>query len=92
MLSQLLREIEAAQGVISLNDLSHKLAVEPGALEGMIQFWIRKGRLQDDTLTKGIAFDGCPVGGSCGCSCSGVQGCPFVMQIPRTISLTLDDR
>ena len=51
MLKQVLREIETAQGPITVRALSRKLGVEPNALEGMIQFWVRKGRIQDDDAT-----------------------------------------
>ena len=51
LLRQVLQEIESAQGPISLNDLSRKLGVEPSALEGMISFLVRKGRLQQDAAS-----------------------------------------
>ncbi len=47
VLRQILQELESAQGPVSLNDLSRKLGVERGALEGMIAFLARKGRLGD---------------------------------------------
>ena len=90
MLRQVLQEIEAAQGTISLTDLSRKLGLEPGALEGMIQFWVRKGRLKDDERDNQQLFAVCG-GGSCGRSCPGAQGCPFVAKMPRTFSLALSD-
>ncbi len=90
MLRQVLREIEAAQGSINLNDLSHKLGIERSALEGMIQFWVRKGRLKDDERENKQIFAECG-DGSCGVSCPGPQGCPFITKLPRTFTVTLYD-
>jgi hypothetical protein len=90
VLHQILQEIEAAQGSINLNDLSQKLSIERGALEGMIQYWVRKGRLKDDTQENDVISGVCRTG-ACGRSCPGPQGCPFVMKMPRTFSLTLYD-
>jgi hypothetical protein len=90
MLKQVLQEIKAVQGTISLTELSRKLGVERSALEGMIQFWIRKGRLKDDEREAEQLFATCG-GGSCGGSCPGPQGCPYVLKMPRTFSLTLYD-
>ena len=85
MLNQVLQEIEAAQGPLDLNELSRRLDVERGALDGMIQFWVRKGRLVDDLDES----DSVCATGSCS-GCSGPQGCPYTMTMPRTYSLKLE--
>lgn len=90
MLHQVLQEIEAAQGFINLNELSRKLAIERSALEGMIQYWVRKGRLIDDTHANASDASGCSTG-ACGCSCPGPQGCPFIIKLPKTYTLALPD-
>jgi FeoC like transcriptional regulator len=80
MLQQVLQAFETATGPISLDELSRDLGVERGALEGMIAFWVRKGRLKES-------------GGACGsaglgCSCSSHPGgCSFDRAGPRTITL-----
>jgi hypothetical protein len=84
MLWRVLREVEAAHGPIDLNELSRRLDVDRSVLDGMIQFWVRKGRLVDDAARAGevaCARHGCSV------SCTGAQSCPFTMKTPRTISL-----
>jgi len=86
VLHQVLQEIEAAQGAVNLNELSRKLGVERGALVGMIQYWVRKGRLKDDSQAEEIPLNSC-ASSACGHSCPGPQGCPFVMQLPRTYTL-----
>lgn len=71
MLYQVLEALETADGPVSLDELSRQLQIEPGALEGMIAFWVRKGRLKE------TAVGGCAVGRR-GCTCGAYpQGCAF---------------
>jgi len=86
MLKQVLQEVEAAQGPLDLNELSRRLNVERSTLDGMIQFWVRKGRLVDDLVESDSV---CATGGCSGCS--GPQGCPYTMTMPRTFSLKLEE-
>ena len=87
MLNQVLREIEAARGPVSINDLCLKLGVERSALEGMIQFWVRKGRIQDE--------DAQTTPGACKCSpatahnsaCADPRNCLYVAKMPRTYTI-----
>jgi hypothetical protein len=84
MLWKVLHEVEAAHGPIDLNELSRRLDVDRTVLDGMIQFWVRKGRLVDDAARPGevaCARHGCSTG------CTGAQHCPFTIKSPRTISL-----
>lgn len=83
MLQLILQEIESAGGTVNLADLSRKLDVDPGALAGMLEFWVRKGRLRSSS--QGGKF--CSTSAACGGSCGGAQGCPFVIQMPHTFSL-----
>jgi hypothetical protein len=81
MLYQILEALEAANGLVSLNELSRQLQIEPGALEGMIAFWVRKGRLKD------TAVSGC-AGSRRGCTCGAYpKGCVFSTAGPRVIVL-----
>ena len=90
MLRQVLAEIKSADGTISLNELAGKLNIEPSALEGMIQFWIRKGRLKETDVAREPVGQACNTA-SCACSCPGPQDCPFVMTPPRTLSITITE-
>ncbi|NJP04129.1 MAG: hypothetical protein HC837_00115 [Chloroflexaceae bacterium] len=83
MLQQVLHEIEQAQGTWSLTELARKLELEPGVLEGMIAFWVRKGRIAADRV-EGQACSS----GSCG-DCA--AGCPFAGAAPRTFRPVLID-
>jgi len=90
MLRQVLQELESARSAVNLNDLGRKLGVERSALEGMIAYLVHKGKLRDDERAQEIAMGLCN-SGSCGGSCPGPQGCPFVMKMPRTFSLNPRD-
>lgn len=79
MLQQVLEALETATGPVSLTELSRELGIERGALEGMIAFWVRKGRLQDSA--------GLVCGGSCGGCGAAPGGCAFNRSAPRTITL-----
>lgn len=86
MLWKILQEVEAAQGPLDLNELSRRLDIERSALDGMIQFWVRKGRLVDDAVVAGQATTVC-AGHACSHGCPGPQQCSFALKMPRTITL-----
>ena len=79
MLRKVLQAFEEADGPVKLADLSRDLGVEPGALEGMVDFWVRKGRLQ--ASGQGSGFFACAVAG-CN-TCGEADGCPLVAKLPR---------
>lgn len=79
MLQQVLQAFEHASGPVSLDELSRELGIERSALEGMIAFWVRKGRLKDNSGSCGST--------GLGCSCSSHPGgCSFDRTSPRTIT------
>jgi len=86
MLKQVLSEIENSTEPISLTRLSRKLNIEPGALEGMLAHWVRKGKLRDDDAEEAST---CQPGGvgSCGSTCTGTETCSFVARMPKSYSL-----
>jgi len=85
MLKQVLYEIESAQGPVNLDALGRKLNIDRSALDGMIQFWVRKGRLQIQDQPQAETAAVC--GGACRINCAGPQSCPFVMHLPLTYYL-----
>ncbi len=77
-LRQVLTIFETAVTPLSLPKIAHDLDVSPERLDGMIQYWVRKGKIrQSSTLTE------------CG-SCGENGACPFVMEMPRTYELVTD--
>ena len=85
MLNQVLREIESAKGSITVPELSRKMGVEIDAMEGMIQFLVRKGRLQDDDIVKNCSTDS----GSCTSSNCETSSCIFIAKMPKTYSIPM---
>jgi hypothetical protein len=64
MLKKILAEFEQNTPALCLDELSQKLDVETGALEGMLQTLVRKGRLLEIDAN-GSACDICPVKSGC---------------------------
>jgi hypothetical protein len=88
MLFELLRLIESASGPVTLSDLQRTLVVDAATLDGMIQFWVRKGRLHVNGRSEAVCGSECATAGcSCG-SCSGAEGCPFIARLPIAYELT----
>lgn len=83
MLYQVLQALETATEPVSLDQLSRQLGVERGVLDGMIAFWVRKGRLKE---SGGLCSAASP-----GCSCnSHPEGCIFDQATPRTITVSIN--
>lgn len=57
---------------VSLRQMAREMDLEPGVLDGMIAYWVRKGRLREVT-SSGEACHTCGVKGAC----------PFVVLMPR---------
>ena len=89
MLNRILHEIEMVDGVLNLDELVTKLGVERSALEAMIQFWVRKGRLVSDSDVEDAIS-----GSICSCAsyvsshiaCTGCSGCVSA-KVPRSYVL-----
>ncbi|MCK4598939.1 hypothetical protein KAU37_03835 [Candidatus Bipolaricaulota bacterium] len=60
MLSRIREAFEKAVGPLDLNELSHRLGVEQSALDGMLEFLVRKGKLREI----GLATEACTHCGS----------------------------
>jgi len=90
MLNQVLQEIRSTQSALNLGDLSRELGIERSALDGMIQFWVRKGRLIDDHAAE-IAVGAVCSSSVCGSSCTGPANCTFVAKMPKTYSISPGD-
>jgi len=91
MLTQILNEINTSSEPVSLTALSHKLGIERSALEGMLDYWVRKGRLRDDDAEAEKHNIVCQTG-ACGSSCAGPAHCVYVAKIPRTYSLRIQTK
>ena len=86
MLREVLQAIEGADGAVHIGELSQRLGIERSALEGMIDYWVHKGRLQ---LRDSDEADGSSTSGHCGSSCTGTATCHFVARMPKTFTVQL---
>ncbi len=89
MLQQILDALDGQHGPMSMQELSLKLGVEPSALQGMITFWARKGRLIESAGPAAGEQQVCSSdAGACGPGgCPGPESCPFVTPAPRKFTL-----
>jgi hypothetical protein len=88
MLKRVLQEVEATNGPIHTAELSRRLGIERSALEGMIAYWVRKGRLMDGEETDQVCS---PTAGHCGATCSGTANCAFIARMPRSYTVPRPD-
>lgn len=79
LLREVLDAFEQASGPVSLNEMARALHVAPGLLEGMIQHWVRKGRLRESA-----DLPHCQ-------TCGSARGCPFIPRLPRSYELVRGD-
>ena len=79
-LSQVLDAFEESKGPLTMSQIARDLHVSPARLEGMIQYWVRKGKLQET-----VAYSDC---GTCG---RGEGDCPFVIELPRSYELVTEN-
>ena len=90
MLQNVITQIRRSDGTISLDELSRKLGVEASALEGMLDYCVRKGILRESCNSPGEK--GCePAAGGCGSNCEGYHGCPLIARMPRTYELRMPE-
>lgn len=87
MLREVLQAVQAADGPITLRELSRSLNIDPGVLAGMLEHWSRKGKLTVDGQSGLACAETCaPVTCSCGSGAPGAA-CPFMARLPRTFTM-----
>jgi hypothetical protein len=65
---------------ISIKQMARQMDLDPGVLGGMIDYWVRKGKLREVSTTGD------------NCTTCGVKGaCPFVVAMPRSYELVRPD-
>lgn len=78
-LRQVLTIFETATSPLSLPKVARELDISQERLEGMIQHWVRRGKIREShTLAE------------CG-TCGHGAACPFVLELPRTYELVTND-
>ena len=79
MLTAILKELAQAEGPLNMRELSRKLDVQPGALEGMLMQLLHMGKLELVNESGDCS--------SCAGSCTGAEECPFVFRTPQRFQL-----
>ena len=77
MLHAVLSAVQHRDGPVDIQTLSRELQIEPGALAGMLDFWVRKGRVR--RIESGESQ--CA---RCTLFCGYNAGCPLPVQPPVT--------
>ncbi|MCD4673091.1 MAG: FeoC-like transcriptional regulator [Anaerolineaceae bacterium] len=49
-MKQIMQEFQNTQDMLDLNHISHKLNVEPTALQGMLNYLVQIGKLEKETI------------------------------------------
>jgi hypothetical protein len=65
LIRQVLQTVEQNKGVMSLNELSRQVDMQPAALQGVLDFCVQKGYLKVDAGDGGNGCTSCASGGSC---------------------------
>lgn len=88
MLREVLQAVEAAEGPVTLTELSRQLNLDPRVLDGMLEHWSRRGKLVVNSETAMACAGGLKEPGhrSCGSSASG-DGCPFIARLPKSYAV-----
>lgn len=87
MLRKVLEAVEASEGGTDLRTLSRELGIDPGVLEGMILFWVRKGRLVDSSSAASEHTETNICARCSAVGCAGAETCPFIVSAPRTVTV-----
>lgn len=65
---------------VSVNRMARDMQLDPGVLHGMIDYWVRKGKLRE-VNTSGKSCHTCGIKGAC----------PFVVNLPRYYERVTND-
>lgn len=89
MINQILQEIKNSNEPFSITAFSEKLDIDQAALEGILTYCVKKGRLLVNGLDNNTQSAICASGG-CGSSCPGIDNCSFVAKIPKVYTVKND--
>jgi len=88
ILERVLRELRDARGPIRSSDLATRVGVSESALSGMVSVLVAKGKLAGTEPRSHEDVVACS-GLACGRTCVGLDECPFVVDLPETVSLVI---
>lgn len=79
-LREVLNRFDGQTAPISINRMARDMSLEPGVLQGMIDYWVRKGKLREVNS-----------GGETCVTCGVKSACPFIIAMPRYYELARED-
>jgi len=91
ILDRLVEALREARGPIRSSELAGRLDVSESALDGMISVVTAKGVLtvpEHSGAGEAIACSGT----ACGTTCVGLDECPFIVSVPDTYTLVVEQR
>jgi predicted ArsR family transcriptional regulator len=90
VLREIINILQRTETSLSLDDLSKRLGVGKGALNGMLETLIHMGKIEADSNTQDVDSPMCK-GRTCR-GCAAAKGCPFAGKMPQTYSLVDFDK
>ncbi len=69
---------------LSLAQMARDLDIPVGMLEGMIEYWVRKGKIREVVNTAGCGSTGCG-------ACSSAKSCHYMPNLPRSYEFVRED-
>ena len=69
---QVLDYFEQTREAVSLTELARHLQIAPGVLQGILDYWVRKGELREVTVDSSLCH-----------TCSVHKACPFIVTLPH---------
>lgn len=79
-LREVLNRFADQSAPVSIHRMAQDMGIEPNILSGMIDYWVRKGKLRE---VSGVGET---------CHTCGIKGaCPYVITLPRSYELAGDD-
>lgn len=88
-LRQILKEITASRGGVSLDEIARRVGVSREEAEAMVGYWTRKGRLTTDDVAAACPSGGC---GSCAQGNDGKPGCGSRADGPVLLAISVRRR
>lgn len=76
VLKQVLTRFEDSTQTASLSQIAHEFDLDMTTLQGMVDYWVRKGKLRE-VVQCDAKVPSCNCGG-------GPTACPFIMTMPRS--------
>ncbi|MFW5708826.1 MAG: FeoC-like transcriptional regulator [Chloroflexota bacterium] len=75
-LREVLNRFSEQSAPVSINQMAREMQIEPGVLQEMLAYWVRKGKLREVSGSGEQCF-----------TCGIKSACPFIVTLPRYYEL-----